>query len=178
MKIKTLDSEKVFEGRVFDIRQDKVRLSNGRVANLDIIEHGGSVTILPLDNEDHIWFVCQYRHPAGEKILELPAGTLEHGEDPLDCARRELREEIGMEAKIFKKIGEFFLAPGYSTEFMHVFLARNLFPAPLPRDEDEIIEIKRFPVEVALEEAASGQILDAKTIAALFMAQEHITLTN
>lgn len=174
MKIKTLGSEKVFEGRVFDLRQDKVRLSNGRVAYLDILEHSGSVTILPLDDEDNIWFVYQYRHPAGYKVLELPAGALEQGEDPFECARREMREEIGMGAKTIKKIGEFFLAPGYSTEFMHIFLATSLFPASLPQDEDEIIEIKRLPLDVAMGKAASGQILDAKTIAALFIAKEHI----
>jgi len=176
MRIETLKSDKQYRGRAFDVRRDEVKLPNGKITNLDIVEHVGAVTILPIDSEGQVWFVRQYRHPTGDAILELPAGTLEAGEDPVDCACREIQEEIGMGAGSLDKIGEFFLAPGYSTEYMHVFLARDLTPSSLPPDEDEDISVERFPFDVALVKARSGEILDAKTLAALFLVEPFLSL--
>jgi ADP-ribose pyrophosphatase len=171
MKIEILNSDKKYQGRAFDVRRDEVKLANGKITHLDIVEHVGAVTILPIDSDGQVWFVRQYRHPTGDAILELPAGTLENGEEPENCARREIQEEIGMGAGSLKKIGEFFLAPGYSTEYMHVFLARDLTPSSLPQDEDEDISVERFPYDEALKKARIGEILDAKTLAALFLAE-------
>ena len=174
MEFQTLKSEKIYTGRAFNVRCDDVMLPNGRTTSLDIIEHSGAVTILPSDDEGFIWFVRQYRHAAGCELLELPAGRLEDGEDPLECAHREIQEEIGMGARSYIKIGEFFLAPGYSTEFMHVYLAKNLFPSSLPKDVDEILDLERVPINLVLNKVETGKILDAKTIAALFLAQSHL----
>jgi ADP-ribose pyrophosphatase len=169
MKLKTVQSEKIFEGRVFNIRQDLVELPNGKLARIDLVEHMDSVTIVPLDEEGRVWFARQYRHPTGGELLELPAGVLEPGEEPEDCALREVREEIGMSAGQIRKVGEFYLAPGYSTEFMHVFLAKDLKDDPLTPDEDELISIVQIPLEDTYSMIHSGQIKDAKTIAALFL---------
>ena len=113
--------------------------------HLDIIEHVGAVTILPIDAEGRILFVRQYRHATGKELLELPAGTLNAGEPPEECAFREIREETGFAAGNLIKLGEFFLAPGYSTEYMVVYLANELHPDPLPADEDEFISLEADP---------------------------------
>lgn len=174
MSFTTLKSETLFHGRVFDLRRDEVRYPNGLVAQLDIVQHNGAVAMLPLDEEGRIHFVRQYRHAAGAELLELPAGTLEDGETPETCARRELREEIGMAANHWVRLGEFFLAPGYSTERIHLFLARELQPEALEPDEDEFLQLEPIPMEKAFELARSGEIRDAKTLAGLYLAQPHL----
>ena len=171
MRFKTLLSEKMYQGRAFDVRRDEVEPPNGKTSKLDIVEHVGAVTILPIDADDNIWFVRQYRHPAGIEILELPAGTLEPNEDPLACAQREIQEEIGMAAGKLEKIGEFFLAPGYSTEYMYLYLATDLSSSALPQDEDEFLAVEKYPVNQVLEMAQTGQIQDAKSMAAFFLAE-------
>lgn len=166
-----IQSTKEYKGRAFDVHRVEVGFPNGRTTHLDIVEHVPAVTILPIDAHGQVWLVRQYRHPTGIEILELPAGTLEPGEDPASCAQRELREEIGMGAGSLKKIGSYFLAPGYSTEYMHVYLATDLFPADLPQDDDEFLTVECFPIASVLEAARSGEIQDAKTLASLYLAQ-------
>lgn len=151
-----------------------MRLPNGRVVQLDIVQHPGAVVLVPVDAQGNIWFVRQYRHAAGTEMLELPAGTMERGEDIESCAYRELREEIGMAAGEVLKIGEFFMAPGYSTEYVYIYLATSLQPAPLPGDDDEFIHVERMAAGEAFELAEKGQIPDAKTVAALSLARPHI----
>jgi nudix-type nucleoside diphosphatase (YffH/AdpP family) len=171
MTIETITSEQIYQGRAFSVRRDQVRLPNGRVTQLDIVEHVGAVTIIPLDEQKHILFVRQYRHAAGRFLLELPAGTLEKDEPPEECAHREIREETGMAAEQLQKIGEFFLAPGYSTEFMHIYLATELHSDPLPVDQDEILSLVPLDVEQAYQHIFDGEIKDAKSIAALLLAR-------
>lgn len=172
MTFQTICSEKVYRGKAFDVRRDQVRLPDGQVTSLDIVEHVGAVTIVPLDKSRKVWFVRQYRHASGRFLLELPAGTLESGETPESCARREIREEIGMSAGQIQKIGEFFLAPGYSTEYMYVFLATELKPDPLPGDQDEFLSVEPIPLEQALAMAHAGDLLDAKSLVALFLLRQ------
>lgn len=169
-----LSSEQIYKGRVFSLRRDEVRLPDGKAMTLDIIAHGGAATLVPVDAEKRIWFVRQYRHASGEVLLELPAGTIDPGESAEACAAREIREEIGMAAASLQKIGEFFLAPGYSTEFMHVFLATGLTPGARPHDDDEFLEVTAMPVAEAYAMASNGAIRDAKTLAALLLARPHI----
>jgi ADP-ribose pyrophosphatase len=174
MKFELIRSEQVYKGRAFDVHRDQVRTPDSQVVTLDVVSHVGAVTILPIDQDGQVWFVRQYRHPAGQILLELPAGTLEPGEDPETCARRELREEIGMGADQIEKLGEFFLAPGYSTEYMHIFLAQGLSPDPLPGDEDEFLSPVVFPVSQIKQIVRTGEIKDAKTLAALSLAADRI----
>ena len=174
MPFELLKSEIIFPGRAFTIRRDLLRLPDGRETRLDIVEHVGSVILVPVDDKGNLLFVRQYRHATGLDLLELPAGTLEQGEAPEACARREVREETGMAAREIKSLGGFFLAPGYSTEYMHVFLATGLYHNPLEADADEFLSVETVPVEDALAMAARGEIPDAKSLAALLLAQPHL----
>jgi ADP-ribose pyrophosphatase len=171
MTYETIQSEILLRGRVFNVRRDQVRLPNGEVVQLNIVEHVGAVTLVPVDEQGRIWFVRQYRHATRGLLLELPAGMVEVGESPEECAHREIREEIGMAAGQLSKIGEYFLAPGYSTEYMHVYLATNLHPAPLPGDIDEFLSVETIPIKEAFHLAESGQLRDAKSLACLLLAR-------
>jgi ADP-ribose pyrophosphatase len=171
MIFETISTENIYHGRAFDVRRDQVRLPNGSLAHLDIVEHVGAVTIIPVDAQGHILFVRQYRHAAGGVLLELPAGTMEPEEPPLECARREIREETGMAADRLQKVGEFFLAPGYSTEYMHIYLATELRRDPLPGDQDEFLSLVPLEIEQAYQDILDGEIKDAKSIAALMLAR-------
>jgi ADP-ribose pyrophosphatase len=166
----TLSSEKRFSGRLLTVRVDKIRLDDGREMTQEILEHAGSVVMVPVDADGAIWFVRQYRHSAGKEILELPAGSLDPGEEPGAAAGRELREEIGLRADRLTRIGGFFLAPGYDTEFMHVFLAEDLRPDRLPGDADEVLFPEKRSLAEVKEMLAAGACEDAKTVAALALA--------
>lgn len=168
MSFEVLHSKTIYQGPAFNLRQDQLSLPDGRQAHVDIVDHRESVTIIPLDQKGLIWFIRQYRHPAGKDLLELPAGVLESGESPQRCAQREIREEIGMGANYMQRIGGFFLAPGYSTEYMHIFLAKDLYPDPLPGDVDEFISVEKIPHGEAHDLAENGQIQDAKTLISIF----------
>jgi ADP-ribose pyrophosphatase len=169
-----LKSEITYRGRVLDVRQDQVRLDNGSQVNLDVVVHRGAVTMVPVDADGQVWFVRQYRHAIEDDLLELPAGALEEGEPPANAAQREIREEIGMAAGRLEEIGTFYLAPGYSTEFMHVFLARELRPDPLEGDMDEVLSVEKFPISRVYEFVKAGEIRDAKSLAALFLARPYL----
>jgi ADP-ribose pyrophosphatase len=169
MHFELVKSEPIYQGKVFNVRQDHLRLPDGKVTRLDVVEHSGAVTILPIDSQDQIWFIRQYRHPAGRMLLELPAGVMDEGEDPLESAQRELQEEIGMAAESLTPLGDFFLAPGYSTEYMYVFMARGLRESQLQPDEGEYIEIEKVPLAQAMALVKSGRISDAKSLATLLL---------
>jgi ADP-ribose pyrophosphatase len=170
-----LRSESLLEGRAFKIRRDYLRTPDGRETKYEIVEHGGSVVMLPIDELGNLVLVRQYRHAAGIDLLELPAGTRDGGESYESCAAREMREETGMAAGRLEKVGEFYLAPGYSTEFMAVFVATDLTPDPLPGDADEFLQVERMPVQEALRMAERGQLPDAKSLAALFVARQSLS---
>jgi ADP-ribose pyrophosphatase len=174
MAFELLKSEVVYTGRAFSIRRDTLRLPDGREAGFDIVEHVGSVVILPLDANGHLLFVRQYRHATGLDLLELPAGTLDEGEAPEACARREVREETGMAAGKLEPLGGFYLAPGYSTEYMVAFLATDLRYDPLEADADEFLSVERLPVAGALAMCERGEIQDRKSLAALLLARRHL----
>lgn len=169
-----LHSETIYKGRVVELRRDQVELPDGRSMHLDVVVHVGAVVIVPFDHAGNILFVRQYRHPAGCELLELPAGMAEANEEAEYCAGRELREETGLAARELESLGSFFLAPGYSTELMHAFLGRELFPAPLQPDADEMIDVVRVPVAQVMDWVRRGEIRDAKSLAALFLALPHI----
>lgn len=173
MPFELIKSETLLKGRAFAIRRDWLKTPDGRETRFDIIEHGGSVVILPLDADGNLVFVRQYRHATGQELLELPAGTLDEGEEPEVCAAREIREETGYAAGKLERIGEFFLAPGYSTEFMVVYLATQLKHDPLEADADEFLSVERIPLQQAFAMAEEGGMPDAKSLAALLLARNH-----
>lgn len=174
MPFELLKSEPLFQGRAFKIRRDYLKTPDGNETRLDIVEHGGSVVLVPVDAEGNLLFVRQYRHAAGLDLLELPAGTRDGDEPHAECAAREIREETGMAADTLVRVGDFYLAPGYSTEFMAVFLATDLRHDPLEADADEFLQVEKMPVREALAMAERGEMPDAKSLAALFLARPHL----
>ena len=169
-----LHSEIGYQGRAFKVRKDTLRLPDGREAVYDIIDHPGAVTIIPVDDNGNVYFVKQFRPATGEILLELPAGTLEKGEDPRDCAAREIQEETGFAAKTLIPLSAVWLAPGYSTEYLRFFLAKDLYVSPLKGDEDEFISVEVIPYGRALEMAYAGEIKDGKSLAGLLLLAKHM----
>jgi ADP-ribose pyrophosphatase len=168
--IEILNQETHYTGKAFNVDRVKFRMPNGKEPTYDLVVHPGAAVVMPVDAEGNILFVKQFRLGAQRELLELPAGTLEAGEPPIECAAREVREETGCAAAELIPIGEFWLTPGYSNEYLYIFLARGLTPAPLAQDDDELIELVRVPLEQAYQMAAQGLIQDGKTLATLFLA--------
>ena len=173
-KFEILKSETVFRGRVFDVRREDVRYPDGRVVVTDIVAHSGAAAMLPVDEEGRVLLVRQYRHATGGMLLEIPAGTLDADESPEACAQRELREEVGVGAGELIRLGEFFPAPGFSTEKMFLFLARDLSADTAEPDEDEMLSVERMPLDEVWDRVERGEIQDAKTLLALYMAQPYL----
>lgn len=163
----TVSTRRIHEGRIINLREDTVELPSGRQAKREIIEHPGAVCIVPVLDDGRIVMVRQFRKPAEAALLELPAGGLEKGEDPAECALRELREECGLDASQLSPLFTCFLAPGYSTELMHGFLGENLSEKTGTPDEDENLEVEIYPLEALLPMIDSGEIRDSKTICGL-----------
>ena len=167
----TVESKMVYEGRIVNLRVDTVRLPSGRLTTREIAEHSESVCMVPLDDQGNVLMVRQFRKPAAAELLEVPAGGVEPGEDPQAAALRELQEEIGFTAGTLRQLAGFWVTPGWSTEYMHVYLATGLQPATLSPDYDENISVERVPLSRVNEMIQEGQINDGKSIAALLMAQ-------
>jgi ADP-ribose pyrophosphatase len=174
MPFEFISSEVLLTGRAFNIRRDTLKTPNGRETKLEIIEHGGSVVLIPVDEQGNVLFVRQYRHATGGELLELPAGTRDEDEPFEECAAREIREETGMEAGRLEKVGAFYLAPGYSSEFMAVFLATGLKHNPLDADDDEFLQVEKIPVEQVTAMFERGEIPDAKSLAAWLLAKPYL----
>jgi len=170
---KILDSQKVFEGRVFKVTVDTVR--EGELTyQRDVVHHPGSAVIVPIHDDGTVALVRQYRHPAVRYLLEVPAGTLDNGERPEDGAARELEEELGLVAERLEKLTEFFVSPGFLEEKMWVYLATGLSEGRAKPDEDEVLDVVRLPIGDALEMITSGEIQDAKTIIGLILAAPRV----
>lgn len=170
MAFTEIGRERQYEGHVFDVVKVHLRLPDNRERTYDLVEHGDSITILPIDAENRVYFVRQHRIGAGGELLELPAGVLDDGEVPHRAAQREIREEIGLAAGELLELGGFYLAPGYTDEYMTIFLARDLYEAPLDPDEDEFLKVETMSLEEVYQKALSGGIKDGKTLAALLLA--------
>jgi ADP-ribose pyrophosphatase len=173
MEHKILRAETIYDGRAFDVQKVTMRLPDNREVVYDLVKHPGAVTIVPVQ-DGKIWFVRQYRVGCEQMLLELPAGTLEPGEDPLEAAARETREEIGMAAGKIQLIGDFFMAPGYSSEHLWIYLATELSADPLSADDDEFLQVETLPIAQVYEMARSAKIMDGKSLAALLLAELHI----
>lgn len=167
--METLKSEQIYQGRVFEVRLDTIREGNVEYIR-EVVVHRGSAVIVPVFGDGTVALVRQYRHAAGKYLLEVPAGSLDEGEDPESGAMRELEEEIGYRADKVEKIAEFYVSPGFLTEKMFVYLATELTETSQNLEEDELIEIERLSFEQALEKIRSGEIEDAKTIVGLTFA--------
>lgn len=164
-----LSSEYMYNGHLLNLRLDRVVLPDGKETVREIVEHPGAVAVIPLYSEGTVTLVRQFRDPAKARLLEVPAGTRHRGESPADCARRELQEETGVTAASLERIAGFYVSPGYSTEFIEVFLATGLSQGSPSTEEDEFIEVVTLPLDEAVGMISSGEIRDAKTVASLLL---------
>jgi ADP-ribose pyrophosphatase len=169
--IKKINHKGILSTKLFNVEDVQIEMPNKKQHDYQMVDHADSVTILPVDENGQIWFVSQYRVGANADLLELPAGVIEKGESRLECAEREVQEEIGMAARNMQLLGSFFLAPGYCNEVNHVFLARELFPSSLSQDEDEYLNVSSLGIEQTYQMAQAGKIQDAKSLAALLLAR-------
>ena len=165
-----IDRKTVFEGKVVRLYLDRVLLPNGVEAERELVRHWGAVGMVPLDQDGGIFLVRQYRHPAGKELLEIPAGKLMEGEEPLECARRELEEEIGYRAGSWTRLASFYTSPGFSDEVLYLFLAEELVPTQASPEADEFLEVLKVSLDEALELVASGEIEDSKSIVGIALA--------
>lgn len=166
----TVSSEYVYRGRAVSLRVDTVELSGGRRTTREVVEHSDSVGIVAIDAEDNVLLVRQFRKSVEESLLEIPAGGIHPGEDPTDCARRELQEETGYLPQRLERVGGFYSGPGYCSEYLHLFLATDLKPSRLHANDTESIKLVRVPIPQVPDLVAKGEINDAKSIAGLLMA--------
>lgn len=162
-----LSTATVYQGRLFDIELTELEMPNGVVTKREGLIHPGAVAMVPVDSDGRLLLVTQYRHAAGRRLLEIPAGTLERGEPPLDAAIRELQEEVGMYPGRIEAIGGIFVAPGYTSEYIHLFVCTELRANKLEGDHDEDIEVERLTLDEALGAIEDGRICDAKSVCGL-----------
>lgn len=165
----TLCKETLFEGRIINLRRDRIQLPNGKESTREMIEHRGGVAVLAVDENGFVPIVRQYRYPLGKHLWEIPAGKLEIGEDPDEAIVRELREETGLTAKSITSLGMFYPTCGYSNEIIRLYLATDLTYVGAKPDEDEFLEIKYVSVDELYEKCLSGEIRDGKTMMAVML---------
>jgi ADP-ribose pyrophosphatase len=171
---RVVSSRRIYDGRICALREDTVELADGRTALREIVEHALVVAIVPLDENGEVILVRQYRLAAEEALLEVPAGLVDEREDPEAAAQRELQEETGFRAAKLRRLGGFFVSPGFCTEFIHIFLATGLSESPLVGDEDEDIIVERVPLTEAVRLVESGIIKDAKSVAGILLATNRV----
>lgn len=164
-------SEYPFRGKILNLRYDEVELPNGRIAKREIVEHSGGVCVFALDKNRNLLLVRQYRHPYQEEILELPAGKVNAGENHYDCGKRELEEETGYIPGRYEYFGEIYPSPGYCSEIIRIYYADDLTPTAQHLDEGEFLDVVRMPFPEVLQRVLSGEIKDAKTVAAVLKYQ-------
>ena len=170
-----LSREWLYRGRAVSVRMDTVEKPSGRVTTRDVVEHGDCIAAVVVDAQDNVLLVRQYRHAVGTELLEIPAGGIEEGETPEQAACRELQEETGFFPQRLVNLGGFYAAPGYCTEYLHLYLACDLVPKPLHAEDTESIEVVRVPFAEIPAMISSGKIRDAKSIAGLLRYSLHMS---
>ncbi len=168
---KALSTRRVHEGRIVSLDLETVRLPNGTERTLELVRHPGAAAVVPVDDAGQVLLVRQYRHATGGWLLEVPAGTLDAGEAPEACARREVEEETGHRADRLDPLGWIWTTPGFTDEKIWLFLARGLHPTRQRLDADEVLTLERRPLADAVAAARRGEIVDAKSVCALVRAE-------
>ena len=171
---RTLESETIFTGRIMRVRRDTVELPNGGRAIREVVDHTGGVGILAITPEGTVPMVRQFRYPFMAETLEIPAGKLEPGEDPLECAIRELSEETGYSAGRFISLGSLLPSPGYCAETLYIYLALDLKPGRAHLDPDEFLNVEYYTPEELHKMAMSNALTDAKTVLAVLKAENYL----
>lgn len=167
MSYEVVKSEKVFQGKILNVESDIITLPNGETTVREIVKHNGAAAMLPIDDKGKIWLVKQYRHSARKMTLEIPAGTIEEGESPYDCAIREIEEEIGYKCYNMKPLITMYSAIGFCDEQIHIYICRDLTKSQAQPDDDEFITIERHSLRDCMRMIKNGEICDSKTITAL-----------
>lgn len=171
MTEKTLESREVYRGRILRVREDRVRLPNGKEGVREVVEHPGGVGILALEADGTVLLVRQYRYAFGRTLLEIPAGKREPGEEPFVTARRELREETGAIAESWTPLGSLIASPGCYDEVLYLYLAQDLHYGATDPDEDEFLAVERMPLDQLARLCLEGEVTDAKTVCAVLKAK-------
>jgi len=175
MNYRIVKSDVVYSGKVFNIKVDQIEYNTGNKAVREVAEHPGGAVVVPVTKEGKIVMVTQHRFPVDKILLELPAGKLGKGEDPFVCAVRELEEETGYKSDNVKELGSIYTTPGYSTEKLWIYLAKDLKPGNHNREEGEFgMEVFEFSQKEVEEKILSGDIVDGKTICGIFLARKFI----
>ena len=164
---KTISSKVIYDGRALKFRVDTVLKPSGQTTTREIVEHKDCVAVVVLDHKDNAILVKQYRKAVGKHLLEIPAGSIDNGEQPIAAVRRELQEEIGYSPNKIDKLGGFYSTPGFCTEYLHLYLATYLVSSRLEAEDTEDIKIVRVPMSKIMDMIAAGEICDAKSIAGL-----------
>jgi len=170
---KTLSSKIIFDGRAVKLRVDKIQMPDGRQTTREIVEHGNCIAVVAIDENNNILLVNQYREAVEKELLEIVAGGIEPGEDVETAVKREMQEETGYLPQKLASLGGYYLAPGYSTEFLYLYLATDLLPSRLVAEDTEGINIVRVSMSQIHKLLASGKICDGKSIAGLYMYLEY-----
>jgi len=165
-----VSSEEIYKGKIVHLFCDTVRLPNGKEATREVIRHVGAAAVVPLTDEGNVILVRQYRYPFAQVMLEIPAGKLDIGEDPIDCAKRELIEETGYDAKELVYLGAFYPSVAMLNEVIHLFLAKNMTLCETNLDEDEFLHVEQRPLSEVVEKVMRGEIPDGKTQTAILKA--------
>jgi len=175
MNYRIVKSDVIYSGKVFNIKVDQIEYNTGNKAVREVAEHPGGAVVVPVTKEGKIVMVTQHRFPVDKILLELPAGKLGKGEDPFICAVRELEEETGYKSDNVKELGSIYTTPGYSTEKLWIYLAKDLKPGNHNREEGESgMEVFEFSQTEVEEKILSGDIVDGKTICGIFLARKFI----
>lgn len=175
MSYEVKSSEIVYKGKIFNLERDIITLPNGRETVRETIRHGGAAAMIPVDKDGKIIFVRQYRHSARKEVLEIPAGTIEKGENPYDCAIREIQEETSYKAGKMTFLLKMYSAIGFCSEVIYIYLAENLEKGNFNMDDDEFITNERYTIEESIELIHNGVICDSKTITAIFAYKEYLS---
>ena len=168
---KQLSFDYKFKGRIINLRVDEALLPNGATATRDVVEHNGGICVVPITENGEVLMVEQYRYPYGEVILEIPAGKRDGNEEPLEGGKRELREETGAVAENYTFLGELYPTPGYCGEVIYMYLATGLSFGETDPDDDEFLNVKKIPLEKAVDMIMKGEIKDAKTQTAILKVE-------
>lgn len=171
MNEKTVNSQTIYEGKVITLKVDEVELPNGKTASREIVTHPGAVAVMAITDDNRLVVVRQFRKPLERTIVEIPAGKLEPGEEPVVCAHRELEEETGYTTQTMQHVASCYTSPGFANEIIHLYRTNGLIAGEAKPDEDEFVELMHITIEEAQQLIAAGEICDAKTIMAVYAWQ-------